>query len=110
VATEINVSQERVRQLEDRALLRLRRLAEADGISPRNEGKCIMMIRSKVLVGQHAGKRVLTGMFSFDTPISWLKSGTMGINPEAQRSLAKGADKDTTAELLDGDRAHTTRG
>ena len=32
----------------------------------------------------------------------------MGINPEAQRSLAKGADKQTTAELLDDDRAHTT--
>lgn len=34
VATDIKVSQERVRQLEDRALSRLRRLAEANGILP----------------------------------------------------------------------------
>ncbi len=66
-----------------------------------------MPIRTKVLVGRQAGKWVLTGMYSFSTPIDWLRNGSMQINPEAQRSLAKGANKQTTTELLDDDKAHT---
>jgi hypothetical protein len=67
-----------------------------------------MPIRTKVLVGRQAGKWVLTGMYSFSSPIDWLRNGAMKINPEAQRSIAKGANKQTTTELLDDDKAHIT--
>jgi hypothetical protein len=35
-------------------------------------------------------------------------SSMMSANPNAQRSLARGAGKESTKELLDDDRAHRT--
>jgi hypothetical protein len=35
-------------------------------------------------------------------------SSMMSVNPNAQRSLARGAGKESTRELLDDDRAHRT--
>ena len=37
-----------------------------------------------------------------------LRNGLITVNPEAQRSLAKGASKENTRELIDSDRVHST--
>jgi hypothetical protein len=61
-----------------------------------------------VFVGRQAGKLVLTGTLSAQEIISALRFETMAVNPNAQRSLARGAGKESTKELLDDDRAHRT--
>src|SRR6516164_7067733 len=61
-----------------------------------------------VFVGRQAGKLVMTGTLSAQEIVSALRSETMAVNPNAQRSLARGAGKETTKELLDDDRAHRT--
>jgi hypothetical protein len=61
-----------------------------------------------VFVGRQAGKLVLTGTLSAQEIITALRFETMAVNPNAQRSLARGAGKETTKELLDDDRAHRT--
>src|SRR5262245_48927967 len=61
-----------------------------------------------VLVSQQAGKPILTGTLSAQEIIGALQDGTMAVNPAAQRSLARGADKESTRELLEADKAHKT--
>jgi hypothetical protein len=61
-----------------------------------------------VFVGRQAGKVVLTGTLSAQEIITGLRFETMAVNPNAQRSLARGAGKESTKELLDDDRAHKT--
>jgi hypothetical protein len=61
-----------------------------------------------VFVGRQAGKLVLTGTLSAQEIVSALRFEAMAVNPNAQRSLARGAGKETTKELLDDDRAHKT--
>ena len=67
-----------------------------------------MTMRLPVFVGRQAGKVLLTGTLSAQEIISALRFETMAVNPNAQRSLARGANKETTKELLDDDRAHRT--
>jgi hypothetical protein len=61
-----------------------------------------------VFVGSQAGKLVLTGTLSAQEIVTALRFETMAVNPNAQRSLARGAGKETTKELLEDDRAHKT--
>ncbi len=61
-----------------------------------------------VFVGNQAGKVVLTGTLSAQEIIAALRAETMTVNPNAQRSLARGGGKESTRELLDDDRAHKT--
>jgi hypothetical protein len=61
-----------------------------------------------VFVGRQAGKVLLTGTLSAQEIISALRFETLAVNPNAQRSLARGANKETTKELLEDDRAHRT--
>ena len=65
-------------------------------------------MRIPVFVGRQAGKVILSGTLSAHEIIAALIAETMAVNPNAQRSLARGADKETTKELLDDDRAHRT--
>jgi hypothetical protein len=65
-------------------------------------------MRLPVFVGRQAGKVLLTGTLSAREIISALRFETLAVNPNAQRSLARGANKETTKELLDDDRAHRT--
>src|SRR5215831_10744518 len=65
-------------------------------------------MRVPVFVGGQAGKIVLTGTLSADEIIGSLVAETMAVNPNAQRSLARTAGKETTRELLQDDRAHKT--
>jgi hypothetical protein len=61
-----------------------------------------------VFVGRQAGKLLLTGTLSAHEIITALRFETLTVNPNAQRSLARGANKETTKELLEDDRAHRT--
>jgi hypothetical protein len=61
-----------------------------------------------VFVGRQAGKVILTGTLSAQEIITALRFEAMAVNPNAQRSLARGAGKETTKELLEDDRAHRT--
>jgi hypothetical protein len=61
-----------------------------------------------VQVGTQAGKKILTGVISAAEVVDELRNGAITVNPEAQRSLAKGAGKATTTELLEGERVHNT--
>lgn len=61
-----------------------------------------------VFVGRQTGKVVLTGTMSAQEIITALRFETMAVNPNAQRSLARGAGKESTKDLLDDDRAHKT--
>src|SRR5438046_6539844 len=65
-------------------------------------------MRIPVFVGRQAGKLVLSGTLSAAEIIAALTSSVMSVNPNAQRSLARGAGKESTKELLDDDRAHRT--
>jgi hypothetical protein len=65
-------------------------------------------MRLPVFVGRQAGKVLLTGTLSAQEIISALRYETLAVNPNAQRSLARGANKETTKELLEDDRAHRT--
>ncbi len=61
-----------------------------------------------VFVGGQAGKLILTGTLSAQEIIAALRVEAMTVNPNAQRSLARGAGKESTKELLEDDRAHKT--
>jgi hypothetical protein len=61
-----------------------------------------------VFVGRQAGKLLLTGTLSAQEILTALRFETLAVNSNAQRSLARGAGKETTKELLDDDRAHRT--
>jgi hypothetical protein len=61
-----------------------------------------------VFVGRQAGKLVMTGTLSAQEIVTALRFEVMAVNPNAQRSLARGAGKESTKELLDDDRAHKT--
>src|SRR5690242_16373800 len=61
-----------------------------------------------VLVAKQANKLILTGSLSGAEYVTALRAENFGVNAEAQRSLARGADKDTTAELLESDRVENT--
>src|SRR6516164_6437468 len=61
-----------------------------------------------VFVGRQAGKLVMTGTLSAQEIVTALRFEAMAVNPNAQRSLARGAGKESTKELLDDDRAHKT--
>jgi hypothetical protein len=65
-------------------------------------------MRIPVFVGRQAGKVILSGTLSAAEIITALVSSMMSVNPNAQRSLARGAGKESTKELLDDDRAHRT--
>src|SRR6202171_6487536 len=65
-------------------------------------------MRIPVFVGRRAGKVILSGTLSATEIITALMSSMMAVNPNAQRSLARGSGKETTKELLDDDRAHRT--
>ncbi|MCY1073964.1 DNA sulfur modification protein DndB [Archangium lansingense] len=65
-------------------------------------------MRQTVFVEKSVGKTVLVGTFSAAEVVSMLLSGHLGVNPEAQRSLSKGASKETTKELLQDERVHRT--
>src|ERR1700682_2798840 len=65
-------------------------------------------MRIPVFVGRRAGKVILSGTLSATVIITALMSSMMSVNPNAQRSLARGAGKESTKELLDDDRAHRT--
>lgn len=62
-----------------------------------------------VIAGRQAGKVVLTGQIRAADVVTYLRNGTLAVNPEAQRSLAKGASRgQSTRELIEGDRVHTS--
>jgi hypothetical protein len=61
-----------------------------------------------VQAGIQAGKHVLIGMVPASEIVNALKNGVLSINQEAQRSLAKGAGKEPTKDLLANDRVHKT--
>ncbi len=65
-------------------------------------------MRIPVFVGRQAGKVILSGTLSADEIVAALVFESMTVNPNAQRSLARGAGKETTKELLEDDRAHRT--
>ncbi len=65
-------------------------------------------MRIPVFVGRQAGKVILTGTLSAHEIIAALIAETMTVNPNAQRSLARGAGRESTRELLEDDRAHRT--
>jgi hypothetical protein len=65
-------------------------------------------MRIPVFVGRQAGKIILSGTLSAVEIITALTSSMMSVNANAQRSLARGAGKESTKELLDDDRAHRT--
>src|SRR5262249_2164385 len=50
----------------------------------------------------------LTGTIAAWSLVHALRNGIASVNAEAQRSLAKGAGKETTRELIDSDRVHAT--
>src|SRR5262245_45098639 len=66
------------------------------------------MNRLPVFISRQANKTIFTGTISAEELVKELRTQTIAVNPDAQRSLAKGADKETTAELLEGDSVHTT--
>ncbi|RKH19162.1 hypothetical protein D7X74_07685 [Corallococcus sp. CA047B] len=59
-----------------------------------------------VLVSKQAGKTVMIGAMSAAEVIANLSSQAMTVNNEAQRSLARGAEKESTKDLLDSDTVH----
>ncbi|GGS38771.1 DNA sulfur modification protein DndB [Deinococcus knuensis] len=61
-----------------------------------------------VIVSKQAGKSVFTGVMTASLAVSELRKGTLSVNSEAQRSLAKGANKESSMELLDSDKVHNT--
>src|SRR5262245_59624092 len=61
-----------------------------------------------VAVGKQNGKPVLVGLMAAADIISHLQSEALAVNERAQRSLAKGTSHETTKELLQDDRVHTT--
>src|ERR1700737_1749686 len=65
-------------------------------------------MRIPVFVGHQAGKVILSGTLSAAEIITALMSSMRGVTPNAQRSLARGAGKESTKELLDGYGAHRT--
>lgn len=65
-------------------------------------------MRIPVFVGRQAGKVILSGTLSAVEIVAALTSARMSVNPNAQRSLARGAGKESTKDLLDDDRAHRT--
>ncbi len=66
-------------------------------------------MRLLVLVGEHAGKKTLTGNWKAYDVVQALKSNVVVVNESAQRSLSpRGAKQQgTTQQLLDDDRVHT---
>jgi hypothetical protein len=66
------------------------------------------MNRFPVFIGRQANKTILTGTINAEELVKELRSQTIAVNPDAQRSLAKGAYKESTAELLEGDTVHKT--
>jgi hypothetical protein len=63
-----------------------------------------MAFRKTMLVAGQAGKTVLIGTMTGHEIVQALRSQHIRVNPHAQRSLMKGAYRETTAELLDNDR------
>lgn len=61
-----------------------------------------------VHVGKQNGKPILVGMMSAHEIIAYLESESLAVNASAQRSLARGQNKETTKELIEDDRVHTT--
>jgi hypothetical protein len=61
-----------------------------------------------VFTSNQANKTVFTGTMPVSDLIKELRNQNIGVNADAQRSLAKGADKESTAELLEGDRVEVT--
>lgn len=67
-----------------------------------------MAFQKTMLVADQAGKKILIGAMTGQEIVNALRSHHIRVNPNAQRSLMKGAKKETTAELLDNDRIETT--
>lgn len=63
-----------------------------------------MAFHKTMLVAEQAGKTLLIGAMTGQEIVGALRSHHIRVNPHAQRSLMKGAHKETTAELLDNDR------
>ena len=61
-----------------------------------------------VFVDKSVGKVVMVGTLTAADVVQMLHMGHLGVNPAAQRSLAKGAGKETTKALLQDDRVHRT--
>lgn len=82
-------------------------LSETSGHNTHNAGDA-MSIRKTMIIARQAGKVIAIGTMTGAEIVHALRSGQIRVNPQAQRSLVKGAAKDTTAELLDNDRVETT--
>src|SRR5438105_2056038 len=66
-------------------------------------------MRSLVLVGEHAGKKTLTGNWKASEVVRALRNNEVVVNELAQRSLSPRGTKQqgTTQQLLEDDRVHT---
>lgn len=60
------------------------------------------------MVADHNGKKAMLGVASLATYVEWLQNRAFHIPPDAQRSLARGADARSTMDLLDDDKVHST--
>jgi len=58
------------------------------------------------LVTEQAGKTILIGAMSAQEVITHLSNQVMAVNSEAQRSLARGGERESTKELLESDKVH----
>jgi hypothetical protein len=65
-------------------------------------------MRLPVFIASQNGKTILSGSISYAEVVKELRSQNIAVNARAQRSLGSGANKESTAELLESDRVHTT--
>jgi hypothetical protein len=66
------------------------------------------MNRYLSLLGRQAGKWTFTMVWKGNEIIAALKTGAIRVNPNAQRTLAKGANTTPTHQLVDQDKVHDT--
>lgn len=66
------------------------------------------MSRYLSLIGRQAGKLMFTTVWKGTEILAALKTGVVTVNPNAQRTLAKGAKTTPTRVLLDDEKVHET--
>jgi hypothetical protein len=66
------------------------------------------MSRYLSLIGRQAGKWTFTKIWKGNEILAALKTGVLTVNPNAQRTLAKGANATPTHQLVDQDKVHDT--
>lgn len=64
--------------------------------------------RKTVIIGKQAGKVTFLGSLTAAELLNLLHNQVVSVNPDAQRSIAKSGEKETTIELLEDDRIEST--